>query len=57
MVRAFNLYKDNPGSWKQLVQKDMNIDFSWESSAAQYEDIYLKSMARARVGKRASLSK
>ncbi|XP_027345236.1 probable starch synthase 4, chloroplastic/amyloplastic isoform X2 [Abrus precatorius] len=53
LVRAFNLYRNNPESWKQLVQKDMNIDFSWESSAAQYEELYLKSVSRARAAKRA----
>ncbi|XP_061341204.1 probable starch synthase 4, chloroplastic/amyloplastic isoform X2 [Gastrolobium bilobum] len=53
LVRAFNLFMNNPESWKQLVQKDMNIDFSWDSSAAQYEDLYLRSVARARATKRA----
>ncbi|TKY59617.1 starch synthase 4 [Spatholobus suberectus] len=53
LVRAFNLFKNNPESWKQLVQKDMNIDFSWESSAAQYEELYVMSVTRARAAKRA----
>lgn len=49
LERAFNLYKNNPDIWKQLVQKDMNIDFSWDSSAAHYEELYSKSVARARA--------
>ncbi|KAK7363272.1 hypothetical protein VNO77_05408 [Canavalia gladiata] len=53
LVRAFNLWRNSPESWKQLVQRDMNIDFSWESSAAQYEELYIKSVARARAAKRA----
>ncbi|RDX88850.1 putative starch synthase 4, chloroplastic/amyloplastic, partial [Mucuna pruriens] len=53
LARAFNLFKNNPESWKQLVQKDMNIDFSWESAAAQYEELYSKSVTRARSAKRA----
>ncbi|XP_020232942.1 probable starch synthase 4, chloroplastic/amyloplastic isoform X2 [Cajanus cajan] len=53
LVRALNLFKNNPESWKQLVQKVMNIDFSWESSSAQYEDLYIKSVTRARAAKRA----
>ncbi|KAK7368686.1 hypothetical protein VNO80_10714 [Phaseolus coccineus] len=53
LVRALNLFKNNPESWKQLVQKDMNIDFSWETSAAQYEKLYSMSVARARAAKRA----
>ncbi|XVE88345.1 hypothetical protein DITRI_Ditri19aG0062200 [Diplodiscus trichospermus] len=48
LERAFNLYK-NKESWQQLVQKDMNIDFSWDSSASQYEELYAKSVARARA--------
>ncbi|KAK2383717.1 starch synthase 3, chloroplastic/amyloplastic [Trifolium repens] len=53
LVRAINLYQNDPESWKQLVQKDMNIDFSWDSSAAQYEELYLKSVTRGRAAKRA----
>ncbi|XP_047165476.1 probable starch synthase 4, chloroplastic/amyloplastic isoform X3 [Vigna umbellata] len=53
LVRALNLFKNNPERWKQLVQKDMNIDFSWEASSAQYEELYLKSVARAKAAKRA----
>ncbi|KAJ4826628.1 hypothetical protein Tsubulata_002230 [Turnera subulata] len=49
LVRAFDYYKNNPVGWQQLVLKDMNIDFSWETSASQYEDLYLKSVARARA--------
>jgi len=52
LVRALNLFKNNPESWKQLVLKDMNIDFSWETSSAQYEELYLKSVARARAAKK-----
>ncbi|KAG4398644.1 hypothetical protein GLYMA_08G082600v4 [Glycine max] len=51
LVRAFNLFNNNPEGWKQLVQKDMNIDFSWETSSAQYEELYLKSVARAKAAK------
>ncbi|CAL0329582.1 unnamed protein product [Lupinus luteus] len=46
--RAFNLYMNNPEIWQQLVRKDMNMDFSWDTSAAQYEDIYSMSVARAK---------
>lgn len=53
LERAFNLYSNNPESWQQLVQKDMNMDFSWESSAAHYEELYSKSVARARAASRA----
>ncbi|KAA3479036.1 putative starch synthase 4, chloroplastic/amyloplastic isoform X1 [Gossypium australe] len=49
LERAFNFYKNNKESWKQLVQKNMNIDFSWDSSASRYEELYAKSISRARV--------
>ncbi|KAE8689869.1 putative starch synthase 4 [Hibiscus syriacus] len=49
MERAFNLYKTDNESWQQLVRKIMNIDFGWESSASQYEELYVQSVARARA--------
>ncbi|OMP07257.1 Glycosyl transferase, family 1 [Corchorus olitorius] len=49
LERAFNLYNNDKEFWRQLVQKDMNIDFSWDSSASQYEELYAKSVARARA--------
>ncbi|CAN6336988.1 unnamed protein product [Urochloa humidicola] len=49
MERAFNYYHRKPEAWKQLVQKDMKIDFSWDTSASQYEDIYQRAAARARA--------
>ncbi|KAL6610545.1 hypothetical protein ACP70R_040514 [Stipagrostis hirtigluma subsp. patula] len=47
--RAFNYYHRKPEAWKQLVQKDMKIDFSWDSSASQYEDIYQRAAVRTRA--------
>ncbi|GLU22729.1 hypothetical protein SLE2022_387800 [Rubroshorea leprosula] len=49
LERAFDHYHNNNESWQQLVRKDMNMDFSWESSASQYEELYAKSVARARA--------
>ncbi|XP_028764808.1 probable starch synthase 4, chloroplastic/amyloplastic [Neltuma alba] len=48
LKRAFQLYKRNPESWDQLVRKDMNMDFSWKSSAAQFEELYCDAVARAK---------
>lgn len=50
--RAIYHYKNDSDSWQQLVQKNMNIDFSWDSSALQYEELYLKSVARAKAANR-----
>lgn len=52
LERAMYHYKNDPEGWKQLVQKDMNIDFSWGSSASVYEDLYQKSVCRARATNR-----
>ncbi|KAK4440134.1 putative starch synthase 4, chloroplastic/amyloplastic [Sesamum alatum] len=52
LERAFYHYKNDPEGWKQLVLKDMNIDFSWDSSASVYEDLYQKSVVRARAANR-----
>ncbi|XP_021722897.1 probable starch synthase 4, chloroplastic/amyloplastic isoform X2 [Chenopodium quinoa] len=51
--RAIQYYKNDRESWEHLVQKVMNMDFSWESSAEQYEELYVKSVSRARAAKRA----
>lgn len=48
LERAFNHYMHDPNGWKELVQKDMSIDFSWESSSSLYEALYAKSAVRAR---------
>eukprot|EP00268_Persea_americana_P058152 TRINITY_DN7012_c0_g1_i4.p1 TRINITY_DN7012_c0_g1~~TRINITY_DN7012_c0_g1_i4.p1 ORF type:complete len:122 (-),score=19.64 TRINITY_DN7012_c0_g1_i4:469-834(-) len=49
LERAFNHYMKNIESWQQLVQRNMKIDFSWDSSAAQYEELYEKSLPKAKV--------
>ncbi|XP_051128848.1 probable starch synthase 4, chloroplastic/amyloplastic isoform X2 [Andrographis paniculata] len=48
LERALHHYNNYGDDWKQLVQKVMNIDFSWESSASLYEELYQKSVSRAR---------
>lgn len=49
LQRAINHYKNNRDSWQQLIERVMTIDFSWESSASQYEELYERSVARARA--------
>ncbi|CAA0823706.1 Probable starch synthase 4-chloroplastic/amyloplastic [Striga hermonthica] len=49
LERAFNHYSNGGDGWEQLVRKDMSIDFSWETSASVYEELYQKSVARARA--------
>ncbi|KAL7089308.1 hypothetical protein ACP275_13G179600 [Erythranthe tilingii] len=52
LERAFHHYKHDADGWKQLVQKDMRIDFSWDTSSLLYEELYAKSVARARAANR-----
>lgn len=47
--RAITYYRQKPNWWLQLVKKAMTIDFSWDSSATQYEELYEKALARARA--------
>lgn len=53
LERAINHYKNDMEGWRQLVQKVMSIDFSWDSSSSQYEEFYEKSVTRARAANRA----
>ncbi|KAL8032307.1 hypothetical protein ABFX02_13G087600 [Erythranthe guttata] len=52
LERAFHHYMHDADGWKQLVQKDMRIDFSWDTSSVLYEELYAKSVARARAANR-----
>lgn len=45
--RAVNYFKNNT-EWEQLVHKVMEIEFNWDSSASQYEDLYSMSLASSR---------
>ncbi len=38
--RAFSIYNNRPDYWKELVQRGMQMNYSWEKSAKSYLDIY-----------------
>jgi starch synthase len=38
--RALEVYENMPDTWKQLVRKAMEQDFSWNKSAVKYMDLY-----------------
>ncbi len=40
-LAAINLYRDTK-KWKKLVERVMNVDFSWDKSAKTYLDMYAK---------------
>ena len=46
--RALYYYNSNEEGWIQLAQKVMNLDYSWDQSASQYEEIYEKSRVVSR---------
>lgn len=37
---AEEIYYDRKRSWNKIVERAMQADFSWESSAKQYERLY-----------------
>lgn len=45
IVRAIGLYRDQ-AKWKQLCKNCMKKDFSWETSARAYRNVYLKVLGR-----------
>ena len=38
--RAVGMYRDEPGTWLELVKRGMKIDFSWQHSAKEYLSVY-----------------
>ena len=41
MVRyAERIYYDNREEWNRIVERAMLKDYSWQSSARQYEEMY-----------------
>jgi len=38
--RAIDVYKNRPDEWKMLMKRAMKMDFSWNSSAKKYEELY-----------------
>lgn len=44
IVRALERYK-NPQEWRRIQLQGMKVDFSWETSARKYEDLYYKALA------------
>ena len=42
LQRAVSLYRDDPRVWRDVVQRGMDQDLSWENSAKTYRDLYRK---------------
>jgi starch synthase len=45
---ALHLYRTNPEKWRSLQYAGMTSDFSWETSARSYQQLYEWAIARAR---------
>jgi starch synthase len=45
-AEAWFYRRDN---WKNLMRRDMKLDFSWKSSARKYEELYLRAVRMARM--------
>ncbi|GJT58488.1 probable starch synthase 4, chloroplastic/amyloplastic isoform X1 [Tanacetum coccineum] len=52
--RAFKDYLSDSEGWEELMHKVMSIDFSWNTLAPQYEELYQQSMAKASAARRAA---
>ena len=37
---ACEVFRNNKDAWKKLVQNGLESDFSWDSSADQYLELY-----------------
>jgi starch synthase len=46
--RAMYTYNTNQADWKQIQKNGMTADFSWERSAAGYQQLYQWATARVR---------
>jgi starch synthase len=48
LYQAIQTYAHNPGYWREIQRNGMLSDFSWETSAERYAEIYAWAIARAR---------
>jgi len=44
--RAIDVYKNKPDEWKKLMIRAMSMDFSWNSSAKKYEELYVHTVEK-----------
>ncbi|MBZ0275903.1 MAG: glycogen synthase [Anaerolineae bacterium] len=49
---ALNTYHNKPGAWRRMQQRAMQTDFSWDSSAQRYAEVYQKAIQKRRGEKR-----
>jgi starch synthase len=42
--RAMKIYRDDKKAWRELQRRGMSADFSWETSAQKYVELYQKAI-------------
>jgi starch synthase len=47
--QALHVYSNNPTAWRKLMRNGMAKDYSWEASAAEYEQLFLRVAKRAQA--------
>jgi starch synthase len=50
LSEALQVYSGNPAAWQRLMRNGMEKDFSWNASAAEYEQLYQRVVSG--IGKR-----
>ena len=40
VLEAYQVYKDQPQDWEEIIRRGMKKNFSWKSSAAKYQRMY-----------------
>lgn len=48
LEQAINTYREQPETWKQIVETGMQQDWSWDRSARQYFELYQKTIESRR---------
>ncbi len=46
---AITVYQNDPFAWEMLVERAMNLDFSWQQSAKQYVSLYKNLLKKKRI--------
>src|SRR5262249_62402815 len=46
LCEALHIYRTDPESWRAIQQKGMASDYSWETSARAYQQVYEWAIAR-----------
>ena len=44
LKRAVEIYRNEPGTWLEMVRRGLTSDFSWDRSAREYLDVYEAAM-------------